>query len=211
MNRKLFNVLLFATGAAVGSLVTWKVMTIKREQIIQEEIDSFKETYALCMGGKNNEPHDDSDELDESDDEEDPFDEDDSEMIDYAKLASRYGQPSGEDAETDEKGEGNDEDEVSYINGPYIIEPKDFADGNFDHDCHCISYYADGVLADDWGVKLDIEETIGEEALDHFGDFAEDVIHVRNERLKADYEVAKDPRKYSDVIARDIPTHMYAD
>lgn len=211
MNKKLFNVLLFTTGAAVGSLVTWQIMKTKREQIIQEEIDSFKETYALCMGSKTVEDSHDDDELVESDDEEDPFDEDDSEMIDYTKLASRYGRTSGKEAETDEKGDGNNEDEAPYINGPYIIEPGDFADGNYDHECHCISYYADGVLADDWGVKLDIEETIGEDALDHFGDFAEDVIHVRNERLKADYEVAKDPRKYADVVTRDPNAHICED
>ena len=205
MNKKLFNILLFATGAAIGSLVTWKVVKTKYEQIIQEEIDSFKETYALCMGGKTDK-HDSSEE--EIQDEDDEYEADPSEMTDYAALASRYGRSSKENTENTEEGGGDDE--VPYINGPYVIEPKDFGDGNYDHECHCINYYADGVLADDWGVVLDIDETIGDDALKHFGDYAEDVVHVRNERLKRDYEVACDPRNYSDVMANDPLMAMHA-
>ena len=203
MNRKLINTLLFATGAAVGSLVTWKIVKTRYDQILQEEIDSFKEIYTQCMressiGGS---WHCDNSDMED----EEVFD--DVDMTGYHTLANRY-KNSGEKAETDRKEEGDDE--VPYINGPYVIEPEDFADGKYDHDCYCINYYSDGVLADDWGVELDIEETIGLDALEHFGDHEEDVVHVRNERLRADYEVTKDPRKYTDVVADDPQMHMYA-
>lgn len=205
MNKKLFNILLFATGAAIGSLVTWKVVKTKYEQIIQEEIDSFKETYAMCMGGKKGTQESSDEELLDEDIE---YDADSSEMTDYVALTRKYNRSSNEPANSAEEGGGDDE--VPYINGPYVIEPNDFANGNYDHECHCITYYADGVLADDWGVVLDIDETIGDEALKHFGDYAEDVVHVRNERLKIDYEVVQDPRNYADVMANDPLMNMHA-
>lgn len=212
MNKKIFNVFLFAAGAVVGSAVTWKVVKTKYERIIQEEIDSFKETYTSCMRRNVNDDVSDSDITENDLNDEDEVLEDDvfteSDVIDYHALANKYRQ-SDDEPENDTEG-GGDEG-VPYINGPYVIDPSDFGDGNYDHDCHCISYYADGILADDWGVKLDIEDTIGLDAIDHFGDFAEDIVHVRNERLKADYEVARDPRNYADVVMNDPQMRMYAD
>ena len=223
MNKKLFNVLVFAAGAAVGSLVTWKVVTTKYERIIQEEIDSVKETWArmndedsddetVCADEDESEP--DEDELENESDEDEVEEFDESDMIDYSQIASRY-KTSGDKADTaenDEEGEGDSDGDFPYINGPYVIEPNDFADGDHDYEPHCIVYYADGILADDWGVKLDIEETIGYDALDHFGEYTdEDVVHVRNDRLKKDYEVARDPRKYSDVVVSNPPMGAYED
>lgn len=205
MNNKLINVFMFAAGAVIGSLVTWKVVTTKYEQILQEEIDSVKETWAR-LGSQESE---DDDEISEDTEDDDPDDEDDdwddSVKTDYAALASKYSRTSTVD--TSEEGGGDDE--VAYINGPVVIKPEEYGDGNYDHSLYCISYYADGILADDWGVKLDIDETIGLESLDHFGDYAEDTLHVRNERLKADYEVVRDPRKYSDVNVVHPQMSMY--
>lgn len=217
MNKKLFNVLLFTTGAAVGSLVTWKVLKTRYERIAQEEIDSVKETWARMNDEKTNDEAVCKDETDdaeqeETDDEdvdEEEFDE--STMIDYSQIASRY-KTSGEKAENDGEGEGDDNDlGFPYINGPYVITPGDFGDGNFDHDLHCLTYYSDGVLANDWWEVLNIEETIGQESLEHFGEHAEDILHVRNERAKADYEVVRDYRNYSDVIANDPLMRTYED
>lgn len=207
MNNKLFNVVMFTAGAVIGSLVTWKIVKTKYEQILQEEIDSVKETWAR-MGYQESDEETPYEEDGEEDGEEDEDDEwDDSVMTDYAAIASKYSRSS--DVENGEEGGGDDE--VPYINGPVVITPDEYGDGNYDHDLHCINYYADGVLADDWGVKLDIDETIGLEALEHFGDYAEDTVHVRNERLKADYEVVKDPRNYADMLANDPQMRMYAD
>ena len=197
MKKALFNVFLVATGAAIGSL----------ERILQEEIESVKETWGR-LGRERDENDTCEDEECEEDDESDLIDEEDQVMIDYASLARRYGRSSDSDDKPKEKGEKGIDD---AINGPYVIEPQDFGDGNYDHELHCITYYADGVLSDDWWVKLDIDETIGEEALEHFGDFAEDVVHVRNERLRRDYEVTRDPRNYVDVVTGNPLAPNYAD
>ena len=206
MKKTIFNVFLFTTGAAIGSLVTWKLVKKKYERILQEEIDSFKATYALCMNGVSPEDVDEDPVVDTNIDEDDDFPE--SVKSEYTELARRYGNPSGDDTETVEEGEGDD---FPYINGPVVISPEEFGNGNYDHDLYCLTYYADGILANDWWETLNIEETIGLEALEHFGDFTDEVVHVRNEREKADYEVARDPRNYADMIANDPLRRAYAD
>lgn len=203
MNQKLFNVLLFTAGAAIGSLVTWKVVKTRYERIAQEEIDSVKEAWAR-MAREN----DDEEWYAEDEDYDDDEDCDEVIFKDYADLCDRYNTPSDE-AENGEEGEGDDE--VSIMPGPYVIKPEEFGDNSFDHACYCLSYYADGVLADDWDEELDIDELIGRESLEHFGDYATDIVHVRNENRNADYEIVKDPRNYADVIAHDPLMDKYAD
>ena len=67
MNKGI-SVLIFAAGAAIGSLVTWKLTKTKYEAIANEEIKSVKEAWA-----KRNSKNDISkeSETDETDDEED--------------------------------------------------------------------------------------------------------------------------------------------
>lgn len=208
MNKKLFNVLLFTAGAAIGSVVTWRVVKARYERIVQEEIESVKETWARM-----NREDDDSSVVDDNDEDEDE-DEDASDdedvdpvMIDYYKLANKY---KGSDDKIENSEEGGGDDEVPYINGPYVITPNDFGDGNYDHDTYYLTYYSDGVLSNDWYEKLDVDETIGQDSIEHFGEYAEDNLHVRNERLKADYEIVRDCRKYADMIANDPLMHMHA-
>lgn len=208
MKNTMINILVFTAGAAIGSLVTWKLVKTKYERIAQEEIDSVKETWAR----RNKRVHEDSNDercCGTPEDEEDPEEEyDPAVLTDYAALTRRYTGSSGND--TNEEGGGDDHDPIDdAIPGPYVIEPGEFGNGNFDHELHCITYYADHVLADDWWNVLDIEETIGEEALDHFGDFTEDVVHVRNERLRRDYEVVNDIRRFAEVVAENplAPTY----
>ena len=207
MKKIIFNTVLFTVGAAIGSAVTWNVVKNKYERLIHDEIEAFKVDYARCMSCTcDEETHED--EYSEDDDEEDEcVDDEDPNMTTYRDIANEYGE-SGDYTENDEEGAG-DED-IPYINGPYVIPPEDFGDGNFDHDLISITYYADGVLADDWYMELDIEETVGEDSLKHIGDHADGVIHVRNERLNADYEVVSDPRNYADLIANDPLMQAYA-
>ena len=49
MNKTFFNVILVTAGAAIGSLVTWKVVETKYARISQEEIDSVKDEYKRIM------------------------------------------------------------------------------------------------------------------------------------------------------------------
>lgn len=83
---------------------------------------------------------------------------------------------------------------------PYIIAPEDFGEFS-DYDKVSLSYYADGILADDNdGILEHVVETVGLDFFSHFGEYEEDSVFVRNDELKTDYEILLDPRKYSDVV-----------
>lgn len=214
MNKKLFGVIMFAVGAAIGSAVTCKVIKAKYEQIAEDEISSVREEYVdlmVKMKKRLNEtatyegPRDSGEAMAEEEDDEYYPDDDDrdfteqeKQQIEYYKLTGKYRQSEG-DTEDGEEGD-KEEDEVPYINGPYVISPDDFSCSPPGFNAQTLDYFSDGVLADDWGVKLDIDETIGEDNLAHFGEYVDDVLYIRNERTEIDYEVTKDPRTYDEVV-----------
>ena len=201
MNNKLFSFIMFATGAAIGSLVTWKTIKTKYERLAQEEIDSVKEEFSRLSKIRkesNDRQNEDEDEDAEAGDIEwNDTDQDD--LVEYNDITARYRSFSDDD-ETDEEGDEWSEGEVPYINGPYVISPDDFSSSPPGYSAQPLDYFADGILADGWGVELDIEETIGEESLEHFGEYADDLLYVRNERKEIDYEVTKDPRTYAEAV-----------
>lgn len=205
MNQKLINVLMFTTGAAIGSLVTWRVAKSYYERYAQEEIDKFAEDWKSRVQHAN--IHDEGDWNDFEEEDEDEDDSNETEIYDYRRLASNYGTPSSDD-KNDEEGEGGPG--FPYVNGPVVITPDEFGDGNFAHSLYYLTYYADGVLANDWCEELDVEETIGTDAIEHFGDYAEGTVHVRNEQNAADYEVVRDPRTFAEVMANDPLMAAYA-
>ena len=86
---------------------------------------------------------------------------------------------------------------------PYVISPSEFADSEFD--VRTLNYYSDGVLADDdYNVIKDVKGYVGDEAIETFGRYDTDVVYVRNEKFRIDYEILFDERRYSDVAPRGI-------
>lgn len=173
MNYTLSNLVTFAVGAAIGSAVAWKLLKTKYERIAQEEIDSVKEVFSKKKH-----------ELEEKDA--------------YEKLAQAY------------SGEGicarptkNYNEEVDDLNDdPRIISPFEFGENGDEYEAVSLTYYADGVLADDLDEPIDdIDSVVGSEALNHFGDNESDPdsVYVRNDRMKCDYEILLDTRNYADV------------
>ena len=66
-----------------------------------------------------------------------------------------------------------------------------------------LTYYSDGILTDDDDVPItDVDEVVGSESLETFGEYEDDSVFVRNDKLKCDYEILIDQRKYSDVVNR---------
>ena len=199
MNNKLFSFVMFTTGAAIGSLVTWKAIKTKYERLAQEEIDSVKEEFSRLskIRKESNDRQNEDEDAEAGDIELNGTDQDN--LVEYNNITARY-RSSSDDDETDEEGDEWSEGEVPYINGPYVISPDDFASSPPGYSAQPLDYFADGILADGWGVELDIEETIGEESLEHFGEYADDLLYVRNERKEIDYEVTKDPRTYAEAV-----------
>lgn len=85
-------------------------------------------------------------------------------------------------------------------NKPYVISPEEFGEGE-EYEKISLTYYADQVLADENDELVeDVEGAVGFESLTHFGEYEDDSVFVRNDRLKCDYEILLDQRTYSDVV-----------
>lgn len=215
MNNKIFGAIIFAAGAVIGSLVTWKVIKTKYEDIAQEEINSVKEEYTRLMVSMKKKLNDsatykDSDDNEDDESEEDTDDFDDSTMKNYNEIIKGYRSSNEEeDNQNEKKGDEKEEDNdgVSYMKAPYVISPDDFGSVP-GYNVEPLDYFADGILADGWGVKLDIADTIGEDAVNHFGDYDDDVVYVRNEQTELEYEVTRDPRTYAEAV-RTNPNPYY--
>lgn len=83
---------------------------------------------------------------------------------------------------------------------PHIITPEEFGE-NEEYDTISLTLYSDGILADDADKPIDdVDEVIGKESLEHFGEYEDDSIFVRNDKLKCDYEVLIDERKYAQIL-----------
>lgn len=171
----LSNIAVFVTGAAVGALVTWKLLENKYEQLVQEEVESVKEAFASYRKDEAEPETDNSAEGFEEAVEKYEAILEESGYVDYSTRNKEKG------GETDMKGKK-----------PYIISPEEYGE-IYEYDTRNLTYYENGVLTDeDDNVIDDVEGLIGKESLDHFGDYEPDSVHVRNDRLKVDYEILKD-------------------
>lgn len=201
MNNKITSFMMFIFGAAVGSVVTWQYTKKKYEQIAQEEINSVKETFSkLKVKNKDNESEENNNVRTIVERAKDK-----PSIVEYAAKLRKQGYTnySNTDSLSEDSNVSEEEVDENMINDkPYVISPDEF--GEFDdYDTISLTYYADQVLADDDDELVeDIEETVGFESLNAFGEYEDDSVFVRNDRLKCDYEILLDQRKYSDVIKR---------
>lgn len=222
MNCKFINVLMFAAGAAIGSAVTWKVVKTKYERIVQEEIDSVKEAFGIKIANSSDDEgtldenvkdsfhqinwseledlnEEDDEEEDEDDEDEDERERNEQEYLrDYGRLIDHY------TTNNNEKGGAE-----IMAKEPYVISPYDFGEIDEYHKIE-LTYYEDGVLEDDeYNIVNDVDELIGPKALMTFGEYEEDAVFVRNERLHTDFQILKDPRTYKE--ARSVGPNQVSD
>ena len=185
MNKNtLNNFLMLAIGAAIGSVVTWKFLKEKYELIAKEEIESVKAEYSLWKDEEDEKRISEDLELVE-DDEENASGVPSSLAAEYAKIIKENGY------ENEEK---EDDDEVSK---PVVISPEDLYDA--DYPVVTLIYYADGVLTDDNdNIIEDIDDIVGEESLNTFGEYEDDAVYVRNDRTKCIYEILRDYDRFED-------------
>lgn len=187
MDNKIVGLLAFTIGAVTGSVVAWYYAKKKYEQIAQEEIDSVKEVFSR-REKEQAEPTNDKTESNHSQCYEDP------------QLKALR-----EAADTIIRQEGyvtSDDSDTPVSDAPYVIPPEELYERE-DYETYTLFYYADGVLTDDnEEIIEDVESTIGFESLNHFGEYEDDSVFVRNDVRGCDYEILRDNRNYSDVIAK---------
>ena len=209
MNSTLKGVLIFVLGAAAGSLATWKLIEKKYKDIAQEEIDSVKDTFSKMKKNEYPDKLEDYPDFEEFDDSDDSYDSDDEEskseqkidrnnkpdIVEYAKILSETGYTNYADRQDKKEKKGVEpvEDER-----PYVISPDEFGEKD-GYENVTLTYYADGVLTDYFdNVISNIDEVVGLDSLDHFGEYEDDAVFVRNEKMETDYEILRDLRDFNE-------------
>ena len=196
MSENFKTFLTFVLGAAAGSAVTWYFLTKKHEQEMQELNDQWEEWI-------------------ESPEEEDPYEQvhpgeetvwDEEEIparvaaersysapISIQDAAANLPQPNAADY-YEEGDESMDE--------PYVITPEEFSELEYEgYATETLTLYADGVLTDYLdNVIENVDDVVGEESLEHFGEYEEDTVFVRNDHLMTGYEIQRDYRTYPEVV-----------
>lgn len=207
MMSTLSKVIMLAVGAAIGSAATWMILKTKYEKDLEEEVEAIKAHYkkkVQVIEDAANTLHD----IYRGTNTEVKVVDSDPEQKEKVVSKERYSKVL-EDHKYSHDEPCYDEDTNEH---PYVISPDEFGKdangfGN-DHDLITLNYYADNILADDWNDPIeDVEATVGEESLQHFGEYDEDVVYVRNERLKVDYEILRSNLKFIDVV-NDNPSVM---
>lgn len=203
--NKAFGVFIFVAGAGIGSAATWIFAKKKYLNLAREEIDSVKKAYANKKEVlvKKNDSVDDicSSEVEASADKAARALKKNS-IIDYNSVLKR------ENYVDYSKSGKNEEDEDKKTLGkecPYVISPDEFGE-LYDYEKVSLTYYSDKVLTDDNDdVIEDIDAVIGVESLDHFGEYEEDSVFVRNDQRMCDYEILLDTRTYSEAVKKSKP------
>lgn len=209
------NFFTFVTGLVIGSVVTYVIVKDKFEKIAQEEIDSVKEVF-----GRRVEKEADKKVEKIAEKEVKKIRKEYNEYNNLTKNYTSYSKNETEENNEEEEEEEvceNDEDKVelfeveraSNSDRPYVIDPWDFG-GEDGYDTITLNYYADGVLTDDDNNVIEdeeIDDIVGKDFAEHFGEYEKDCVCVRNDRLKTDYEICRDLIEYSTLLSN--PNNRY--
>lgn len=196
MNTTLNKLLIFAAGAAIGSLVTYKLIDKKLkdeyEQRLAEDTASIKEAFndanfrevvdvidkVTEVGTPNVVP---------------PAD-----LRDVVTKLNYIAEDSVDHAKTERPIQMDD------IERPEVIDPIEFGEYP-DYEKETLYYYTDDVLADDMdNVVEDVEGMVGSYALTTFGQFEDDAVHVRNDKKRCYYEILRSECGYSEKYGQNL-------
>lgn len=208
------KVFIFLAGAALGSVVTYKVTERYFNKLIDREVESVKETFkerlAEELGKKSN------DFVGPKGNAGDPK----GNIIDfkdkYQEKMEDLGYITGVDTaeegtESQQVEETVEEDDSDYIvpveNGkdivpPYVITEEEF--GEFGNEEETLMYFTDGKLVDE-GEELIVDpESVVGDALEEFNKspYVERV-YVRDENKEKDYIILKSERTYQEVYGEE--------
>lgn len=82
---------------------------------------------------------------------------------------------------------------------PYIIEEADFVMDDDEYDKISLEYYTDSYALYEGGEYIpNVDEVVGQENIDLLVESMDDLMYVRNEGYKTDYEISKVIGRYSD-------------
>lgn len=166
----------FLIGAAVGAAIAFKYASKKLEESENSEpADDVQELYSEAL----------EDIRDHSE-----------EKVEIPEEVLRAADEAKHKKDISEYASIVQDEEYSKVEKPYTITPEEF--GEYGYETISLTYYADGVLADENGeVVDDIDEIVGEDSLSHFGEYEDDSVYVRNDAKRCDYEILRELSDYN--------------
>ena len=186
MSNKTVCIVSLAVGALIGSAAAWIFAKKYYEKISKDEIDSVKKEFSKMRNASietsdHEEKNNDISSLRDTSDKIEPYN-----YTDHSKK---------EEQDISVK-------EVQNVNDPYVISPDEYGE-YMDYEQVSLTYFRDGVLADEDTLEVidDIAGTVGEDFADHFGEYEDDSVHIRNDVARCEYEILADLRSYSDALS----------
>jgi hypothetical protein len=165
----------FALGAAAGSVAAWSFLKARYAQLAEEEIEEVREYYRK---------KEENVESNVNEEQPAPSEEDSDEIIYRRLVNARYTEQEG----------GSEMEAAPHV---HVITPEEFA-ADDEYQTESLTLYACGTLTDDFDNPIeDIPAMVGD-ALDHFGEYEDDSVFVRNDRYKCNYEILKDVRTFEE-------------
>ena len=187
MKQKLLYLVMFAAGATIGSAVSWQLAKNKYKQIADEEIQSVKDAFSKKENDVNTKLSTANAMLKKN-------------MINN-DLNSTH-KDAYKDILTTNKylySENTNAKKEVPETGPYVISPDEFGELD-DYETISLTYYSDKVLADDMDQVIDdYLVCVGNDFMNHFGEYEDDSVFIRNDVRKCDYEILYDLRPYSEL------------
>lgn len=189
--------LLFAAGAAVGT-VTGAVLVRKKAMAdAQQEIEEVREYYR----NKKQENKKVEEPKEEKMIEEPKEEEEEEEKGEYEEITRRYVNYNKPEKEEVPQQYLQAEDE------PYIIDPEEYGSLEAEGwDVTTLTYFADKVLIDDVDdVIEDVDTIVGIDNLKLFDENPDIMsMYIRNETWRTDFEILRDDWKWSDLREPDM-------
>ena len=192
MNTTMSNAVVFAIGVATGASITYILVKKHFKKIADDEIDTMREYFQNKRAEEANALEEEPDEA-EVKEARDEHQEDKPNIREYASLIKKENYTNYSDTTADKK------KEVDDVEKPYVITPEEF--GELDYSTISLTYYSDGVLTYESDELVeDVDDIVGADFAEHFGEYEDDSVFIRNDRMKTDFEILVDKRNYSDVV-----------
>ena len=209
---KLFKGLcIFGAGVIAGAFVAARAVKEKYQQEAEEEIAEMREYYRELKkeSTKVETAEDDTKEESKEEPKDDfkPIEElEEAKEIIKDKGYINYTHYNDTDIKENNKEERVDENEI------YIIDPEEYGGENGEYDTASLTYFKDGVLADEVDEIVAYNIIGGEENLQPFKDYPDcNAVYVRDDNIMVDYEILRDPYQYDEYkmdFSDDRPPHQ---
>ena len=209
---KLFKGLcIFGAGVIAGAFVAARAVKEKYQQEAEEEIAEMREYYRELKKESTKVETAEDDTKEES--KEEP--KDDFKPIEELEEAKEIIKDKGYVNYTNYNDTGykeNKREEQVDENEIYIIDPEEYGGENGEYDTASLTYFKDGVLADEVDEIVPYNIIGGEENLQPFKDYPDcNAVYVRDDNIMVDYEILRDPYQYDEYkmdFSDDRPPHQ---